>query len=57
MTVTRVKTDHHVIDFRSKKLYKEVLKDCRDLGISLDYYFFEFELEADDLPEDEIDDD
>ncbi len=57
MTVTRVKTDHHVIDFRSKKLYKEVLKDCRDLGITLDYYFFEFELEADELPEDEIDDD
>jgi len=38
-----VETDHHTIDFTDKKAYKAVTKHCKDLGVNLDYYFFEFD--------------
>ena len=61
MTFT-LQTDHHTIDFTDKKAYKDVLKECQNLKINIDHYFFEFdttdtEPEAyQDIPYNEFDD-
>ena len=39
----QLQTDHHTIDFTDKKAYKDVLKECQNLKINIDHYFFEFD--------------
>ena len=36
-----VETEHHTIEIDPRD-YKQIKYDCKELGISLDYYFFEF---------------
>jgi hypothetical protein len=45
MTRQIVETEHHVVEFESKKLYKQVLDQCKELDINLDHWLFEFDLE------------
>ena len=58
-----LETDYHTIDFTSKKAYKEVDKVCKEMGITIDHYFFEFdtsdtepEAYIQDIPYNEFDD-
>jgi hypothetical protein len=43
-----IETTHHVVEFESKKVYKQVLGKCKELDISLDHYLFEFDLSEND---------
>ena len=36
-----IETEHHTIEIDPID-YKEIKKNCKKLGVSLDYYFFEF---------------
>ena len=51
MTKQIIETTHHVVEFGSKKLYREVLSRCKELKINLDHYLFEFDLTDDPLEE------
>ena len=48
MTRQIVETEHHVVEFESKKLYKQVLEKCEELDINLDHYLFEFDLDLEE---------
>ena len=42
-----IETEHHTIEIDPID-YKQIKKDCKRLGVSLDYYFFEFIAYEDD---------
>ena len=42
-----IQTEHHTIEIDPRD-YKQIKYDCKELGISLDYYFFEFIAYEDD---------
>ena len=48
MTRQIVETEHHVVEFESKKLYKQVLDQCKELDINLDHDLFEFDLDLEE---------
>jgi len=48
MTKQLIETTHHVVEFESKKIYKQVQRRCKELNINLDHYLFEFDLEEND---------
>tara|TARA_B100001175_G_scaffold143118_1_gene121495 strand:- start:1920 stop:2069 length:150 start_codon:yes stop_codon:yes gene_type:complete len=43
MTTKFIETDYHVIEIDSTD-YKLIKKECKKLGITTDYYFFEFQM-------------
>ena len=48
MTKQFIQTEHHVIEFDSKKTYKKISKFCIENGFTLDYWLFEFDLTPND---------
>jgi|TARA_R100000081_G_C4756733_1_gene137532 hypothetical protein len=38
-----IETDHHIIEFETKKDKKIMMQECEKLGVNLDYYLFEFD--------------
>ena len=40
-SIQTIETEHHTIEIDPVD-YKQIKKDCKRLGVSLDYYFFEF---------------
>tara|TARA_R100001463_G_scaffold123702_1_gene180516 strand:- start:443 stop:607 length:165 start_codon:yes stop_codon:yes gene_type:complete len=37
-----IETEHHTVEIDPKD-YKLIKKECKRLGVSIDYYFFEFQ--------------
>ena len=46
-----IETEHHTIEIAPTD-YKSIKKTCKKLGISIDYYFFEFQYYEDESLED-----
>ena len=46
-----IETEHHTIEIDPTD-YKSIKKTCKKLGISIDYYFFEFQYYEDESLED-----
>jgi len=39
-------TDHHIVEFDSKKTLKQFKSFCNELNVSHDYYLFEFDIDV-----------
>ncbi len=50
-SIQTVETEHHVIEIESTD-YKRIKRFCKKLGITIDYYFFEFQYYDDEELED-----
>ena len=48
MTYYTVETDLFVVDFKDEYTYLDCLIASKDLGVNLDHYLLEFQLEDDD---------
>ena len=44
MTAFTVETEHHVVEFDDKPTYKAWKKYIKNLGVTPDYYMFEFDV-------------
>lgn len=51
MTAFTVETEHHVVEFDDKPTYKAWKKYIKNLGVTPDYYMFEFDVEEQLFPE------
>tara|TARA_Y100001970_G_scaffold253375_1_gene328098 strand:- start:1513 stop:1695 length:183 start_codon:yes stop_codon:yes gene_type:complete len=43
-----IETENHVIEIDPTD-YKQIKKECKKLGITTDYYFFEFQMWEDEI--------
>lgn len=39
-------TDHHIVEFDSKKTLKQFKSFCKELDVTHDYYLFEFDIDV-----------
>lgn len=41
-----VETENHIIEFDDKKTHDQWCEYCEELGVSKDYYMFEFDVDV-----------
>ena len=50
-----IETEDHVVHYENDKIAKQVLTYCENLGISLNYYLHEFDIDAHEYEEEDDD--
>ena len=50
---TVIETEDHVVHYPSKQVAREVVQYCENLGITLDYYLYEFDIDSHPVPDED----